>query len=336
MLSSHVVRIFGRELVVIVCFFLATLVLGAALAPVLFKLGHAVAGLLERNELAEGSGLFAWLHKVAIESGFSRYFNRGILIAALICLWPTFKALRLRREEMGFVSDPRWKARWLGGFGLAAGMLLQLGMILALVEHADLSGGLFRLKGDLDETWVKVLRKALVPAIAVSFLEEALFRGALTGLVARASGKLTTWISVAVIFSAVHFLKPPESAKLAADEVTWTSGFWIVGQIFAQFGNLHFFLAEFITLLVVGLILGWARMRTGSLWLPIGLHAGWVFGVFFFRGVFSGTKSLKAGEYLPWIGDNLRTGLLPLVALAITAVLLAIWMRKECPKRRPG
>ena len=35
-------------------------------------------------------------------------------------------------------------------------------------------------------------------------------------------------------------------------------------------------LAGFTTLFLIGLILADARLQTRSLWLPIGLHAGWI------------------------------------------------------------
>ena len=49
----------------------------AALAPLLFKVGKALVGM----RMLDPEG---YLHKVLSESGFGRYFNRAMLLAAVI------------------------------------------------------------------------------------------------------------------------------------------------------------------------------------------------------------------------------------------------------------
>jgi hypothetical protein len=66
-------------------------------------------------------------------------------------------------------------------------------------------------------------------------------------------------------------------------------------------------------------------LRTRSLWLPIGLHAGWVFGIGFFAGVARASKTVRDDRLLPWIGETLKIGLVPLAVLVLTGCLLA-WL----------
>ena len=73
--------------------------------------------------------------------------------------------------------------------------------------------------------------------------------------------------------------------------MTWTSGFQSIGDAFAGFGDPMMVLAAFATLFLIGCILADARVLTRSFWLPIGLHAGWIFA--------SGTFNwLARGEWL--------------------------------------
>ena len=112
------------------------------------------------------------------------------------------------------------------------------------------------------------------------------------------------------LFSVVHFLKAPEGTSAV---VTWTSGFNSIAHAFAQFREPMLMLAGFTTLFLIGWILADARLRTASLWLPIGLHTGWILG----NGVFS-RITRREMLLLPWLGRNLLIGLIPLGVLAIT------------------
>ncbi len=114
--------------------------------------------------------------------------------------------------------------------------------------------------------------------------------------------------------------------------MNWASGFWLVGQIFAEFGNPLFILSQFVTLFAVGWILGAARLRTNSLWLSIGLHCGWVFGLKLFSKLTLIPVSLQKGEHLPWVGRDLKEGLVPLVFVGLTGVIVFLWLRKSMAK----
>jgi membrane protease YdiL (CAAX protease family) len=72
-------------------------------------------------------------------------------------------------------------------------------------------------------------------------------------------------------------------------------------------------------LFVVGWILAWARLRTGALWFSIGLHAGWVFA---FKGFNMLYQAVEPHPLRPWgIGESLKSGMLPLLMLALTALV---------------
>jgi hypothetical protein len=82
--------------------------------------------------------------------------------------------------------------------------------------------------------------------------------------------------------------------------------------------------SAFTTLFVIGWILADARVLTHSLWLSIGMHAGWIFG--------SGTFSLLARQRtlgLPWVGKNLLVGIIPLGVAALSWVIMRIWAKYD-------
>ena len=91
-----------------------------------------------------------------------------------------------------------------------------------------------------------------------------------------------------------------------------------------QFRQPALLLGGFTTLLLVGLILGYARDRTRSLWMPAGLHAGWVLGK---MGLLDVTRQSVAW---PWIGPDILIGLGPLLTvLAVWGIVW--WMLRDAP-----
>ena len=132
-----------------------------------------------------------------------------------------------------------------------------------------------------------------------------------------------------LLFAIIHFLKPPpHCAKLLAEDIHYFgTGFWTVGQIFAQFENPMFIAKGFSTLFAVGLVLGWARIYTSSLWLSIGLHAGWVFCVKTYDYHSNIPKKFNKDFLLPYIGSDLKEGLIPLIGVILTGIIAIMWIK---------
>ena len=121
------------------------------------------------------------------------------------------------------------------------------------------------------------------------------------------------------IFSIVHFLKAPDQTTTS---VGWTSGFVSLAHSFDQFAEPMLVLAGFTTLFLIGMILAYARLQTRSLWLPIGLHAGWIFA----NGAFNKIAHREMVD-LPWLGKSLLIGIVPLGVCFISWVLLRGWLK---------
>ena len=80
--------------------------------------------------------------------------------------------------------------------------------------------------------------------------------------------------------------------------------------------------AGFTTLFLIGWILADARWQTRSLWLPIGLHAGWILT----SGVFN-KVALRQLIALPWLGKNLLVGIVPLAVAGLTWLIMRGWLK---------
>jgi len=306
----------------IIIYVVASIVLGALLTPLFYNVGQHV---LQWGGLEGKAFLGLNLHGEIEKASLSRFFNRAMLVAALLCLWPAIKWLNVHPRE--FLQLQRNPHRWLhGGFGfaIAAGGLLLLGWGLVNVEMFKM------IKPEKRDPVLEILFASLVSAVAVGLLEEFFFRGCLLGLAMQTFKPMTSLAIVSVFFSAVHFLKLPDD--IAPAQVDWTTGFWLLGQIIAQFGNPVFIIAEFTTLFMVGWILGYTRLRTNSLWLAIGLHAGWVFGIKVFAALTRRNKDF--GDTLPWVGQDLKSGVIALVIVTLTGAATWFLLQKTWPSKR--
>jgi membrane protease YdiL (CAAX protease family) len=279
-------------------YFICIVVIGALLAPVLFWSAQVLAA----------HGVFPSLTKY----DFDTFFHRAILIAALLLLWPLLRVSNVRSPaDLGLAPNSRWGRDVGFGVLLAVIPLLFCGALL-IASHV------YSFRHIL--VWPR-LGKIILAAVTVPFIEEAFFRGIALGILLRTGRKLMSVLAVSVLFAAVHFLK---GSEWEPPRVTWTSGFQAIGDAFAGFGDPMMVLAAFATLFLIGCILADGRVLTRSLWLPIGLHAGWIFA--------SGTFNWLARRQmpaLPWLGKNLLIGIIPLSLLAITWIVMRLWLRND-------
>ncbi len=287
-----------KELGKILTYFLGVIVLGALLAPPLYWLGQSVAR----------SGTLGFL----AETEFQKFFNRAVLMAAIVLLWPAARWLRLGNwRELGLDPDARWRQHLAAGFAAAV-------LVVAVMAVAYVSMDIYRWKRS-DLPW-DALPRLMLSAVVVGLLEEGLFRGGLLGLFRRSMSPWAALISVTSVFAAVHFLQPDET--FSVDSVTWMSGFALVPHLFHQFAEPMTILSSFTTIFVLGLICGAVTLRTRSLWAAIGFHAGVVFVKMSFSKF---TK--RDAAYLPWVGEKLEVGLVPVAMLLLGGVLLWLWLR---------
>jgi membrane protease YdiL (CAAX protease family) len=127
----------------------------------------------------------------------------------------------------------------------AAGLGIGFALMAASVGVAALLG-VYRIvgAGDASRLAMALIATAIMPA----FTEELLFRGILFRWIEEFGGSWLALVVTSALFGLAHIFNP---------NATWFSSFAIAVE--------------------AGLLLGAAYMLTRSLWLPMGLHAGWNF-----------------------------------------------------------
>jgi len=241
---------------------------------------------------------------------FEAYFRRALIHGAIVFLWPLLRCLQVRgSQDLGLVPDSNWIRNLSMGFCIAALPTLCCGIVL-------IASGTYSLRTHV--TWSSLAGVSMT-VVVVPFIEEPFFRGLLLGVMLRSYKKWIALILSSGIFAILHFLKPAAGSVTA---VEWSSGWTCLVHSFDQFTDPMLVAAGFLTLFVIGAILAYACLRTKSLWLPIGLHGGWIFAsTIFSRLAHRGTIAL------PWLGKNLLIGIVPLGICLITWFLVGAFLK---------
>jgi membrane protease YdiL (CAAX protease family) len=289
-----------KDAALLLVYFIGVLLLGALLSPLLFFGGQSLAA----------RGILPFLAAYDFES----YFHRALLVSALLLIWPLLRALRIQKwRELQLTPRAKSGRDLLAGFLIAAIPLLCCGAIILAI-------GIYEVRGHI--VWKGFLPVALA-AIFVPLIEETFFRGFVLGVLLRRGSSTFALVFTSALFSIVHFLKAPDETT-SASAVSWFSGFSSIAAAFWQFRDPMLVLGGFGTLFVVGWVLGDARLRTRALWLPIGLHAGWIFA----NGAFNRIAH-RQFIALPWIGKSLLVGIVPIIVGLASWIVMLAWLKHE-------
>lgn len=289
---------------------LGSMLLAAALTPWLYQGGKGLAALTAERDLP---AVVEWLGASCGRAKLGRYFDRSLLIAALLLLPVLWR--RIRRIGSGSTRHGLRRIGWRAGLVQAA---------TAMVVAAGILGGLCLIiawAGAIETKSAapsagRLVSRALLPAVGASVVEEWLFRGLLLGLWLRFAKPPGAAAGSALLFAFLHFLKPPPG-RIIADPSHPLAGFELLGGVLLHYTDPQFLLVDFGVLVGVGCVLAWSRLRTGALWFPIGLHAGWIMVVKICNLLCERVPDHPLRPW--WVGDSLRSGLLPLLTLLVTA-----------------
>ncbi|HEY2614074.1 MAG TPA: CPBP family intramembrane glutamic endopeptidase [Chthoniobacterales bacterium] len=280
----------------LLAYFATVILFGALCAPFLCWIAQWLAA----------RGVFPALAQFDFES----FFHRAILLGAILFIWPLLRWLGIKNfRALGLLPNKRWLGDAVVGFLISAMPLLCCGILLVMCH-------LYSLRVTVEWT---ALSTVIAAAAVVPLIEETLFRGLFLGVLLRSFRPIAATVLSAGIFSIVHFLKAPGETTTS---VNWNSGFVSLVHSFDQFTDPMLLLGSFTTLFLIGLILADARNRTRSLWLPIGLHAGWIFA----NGLFNKITRREILA-LPWVGKSLLVGIVPLSVGLLSWGLLRVWWR---------
>ena len=334
-LDTPLKRILTNDVTKLLLFLVATFALAALLVPQVYNLGQFLAELTVNKSV---NPLIDYLGAHARKADYGSFFNRSLYLAALILLpfllfsLGARKAIATKRGPWSFalparsiapnrgqalVLPPHPFRQVLGGFSMGAVFLLAAGALGILL-------GMFEL------TWPSFSETAyssFTTASAVAILEEVIFRGVILGIFFRTFRPALAIGLVAILFAVLHLMRPPTGMAVANPEGA-LAGFAFLELTVLRLVNGDLILQQWAPLFLAGVLLGITRFLTSSLWLPIGLHAGWVFAFLLFGKITNPVLGHPIWMQII-IGENLSQGLLPLAALGINA--LVIWLVYRTP-----
>ena len=304
----------------------ASVWLGAWISPLPFNAGKALA---EVSISKTTNGPLDWLAQHCRGAEFREFYLGSLLLVALVLFWPFLSWLDARRHAAG-VSGP-WRLRlppaarsrrpgqpllinprgwWhaCAGFLIAAGLLLSMGVAMA-------PAGMTKLHSPAGGLLPHALH-VLVPVLAAALVMELLFRGVAMGIFLRAMRPAAALGMSAAFFALVLAVVPPPGMDVADPEAAGI-GFEMLRKTAARFADGRVIMEDLLPLLALGTVLGYARWRSASLWLPIGLHTGWLFA----NRLLAGLQTTGKPADLQQDAHLLLQGLLPLTAILLVGVL---------------
>jgi membrane protease YdiL (CAAX protease family) len=247
--------------------FFGSLLIAAVLTPPAYW-------LVEWWHNQTGSANAQWL----LDKGVDVYFDRlrmGVIVLGLpwlmskCHLW-SWKGLGL---SFGKTDSRGFSVAWLMGIVLIMG--------LAFWHHTSVINQPGDAGGALT---IEAMLEALLAGLFLGFLEETIFRGMILRMFYTATRQ--PWLALALMsafFAYTHFKVPASVWKHIAPGVHGDTGFFVA--FWTTFGiTENFDLAQFVVLWLLGMVLGLLTLRSGSLLPAIGLHAGIVSAMFFYRG----------------------------------------------------
>lgn len=243
---------------------------------------------------------------------FHRFVNRSLLTLAVLSIWPLLRSLGATSwRDVGIVKPGKtqWKL-FLEGLALSFGSLAFVAVIILVAHGSQLNPelNLEKLTGDI--------AAAAGTAIGVAIIEEILFRGAIFGALRKAWDWKAALVLSSMVYAIVHFM---QSADLP-DPITWTSGLRILPLMLRGFENVEVLIPAFLNLTFIGVLLGLAYQRTGTLYFSIGLHAGWIFWL---RAYGNLTRPMPDHIVHRFLGtQKLVDGWMTLCVLVVTLIIL--------------
>ncbi|MCP5531928.1 MAG: CPBP family intramembrane metalloprotease [Akkermansiaceae bacterium] len=306
----------------------AVVLLGAWMAPLVYNAGKALA---EVSRAKTTNGPIEWLAGRCAKAGFPEFYLTALGIAALVLFLPWIEWLsagrrssdgwrppgpwrlapgraRIRTEGQALHGYPRGLWHLCAGFLLAAGLTLSLGMALVPAGF-----GTMRQSG---AGFLPLLRTLLPLALLLAAVQEVLFRGVAMGIFLRAMKPSAAIAMTALYFAAIHSLLPAGRLDVADPDAGGT-GWEMLSLVLRHLAEGSGFVGVFLPYFGLGALLAYARWRTASLWLPIGLHTGWLFS----RAALGMWIVPAADGRSKPAAEMLASGIVPLVALSVVAFL---------------
>ncbi len=302
----------------------ASVLLGAWVSPLLYNAGKALA---EVSSVKQTNGPLQWLAGLCRTADFPKFFEASLLGSAVLLFLPFIHWLRvhsrpaegrhLPARARGWNSGQRLQANPQGLRQGASGFLL-VTVVFLLIAGVLILAGAFEWKHPA-ESVAKIALRGFSTALGLAIFQELVFRGIALGIFLRAMRPLAAIGFSALLFALVHCLNPPPGLNVPDPDASGV-GFELLRKIVARISEPRIVLGTVTPLFALGAVLAYARWRTASLCLSIGLHTGWIFVNAVLGSV---TVAAIQPDSSLWIlaGASLQQGLLPLAGILVAGVL---------------
>ena len=203
---------------------------------------------------------------------FSRIFDRAFIVSGVVLVILFRRYFIDERIKQLFAVRFALAIRNLAtGWGLAIGSMVMLTLVMAA---SDIFTPYFRLS--LSRSLSRIA-SATMAGLSVGFIEELFFRGILFMGLYRQGNWVGAYLGANLFYSVLHFVKPGKDYFI--DGIQPLAGFSHLVASFRPFLEPLLLLPGIFGLFLIGVVLSYALIRTGNLYLGIGLHAGWVFSL---------------------------------------------------------
>jgi CAAX protease family protein len=205
-------------------------------------------------------------------------------------------------------TDLRWRTRLGWAKGFAAGLVFGiLPAAVAMTMGVFTAGAGWTHDGGSFGQWVAQVGKTVLILVPAALAEELMFRGVPLVVTARALGRVRAILLLSILFALAHIRNPDVTTAALAN------------------------------IALAGIFLSLAFYTPGGMWTAFGAHLGWnvtlaalaapvsglPFDIPYIDYRSGGPRWLTGGAFGP------EGGLLATLALTVTVVLAAQWIRRE-------
>lgn len=231
----------------------------------------------------------------------------------------TLLILILATFLLGRRSAPSWgeSLRAMGLRGPGSAPRFVVGAAVSIVLFAIILGlswvaGGRPLESPVASTWPRDLAVAALTGLGVAILEETLWRGYLRGLLGA--------VVSSILYASVHYFRPLAGSPVAPGPYDPFMAVRRLPEMFQSLSEPRHLTLGLLSLFLLGMALCRLRERSGTLWLGMGVHAGFVLAIAVYRDFF-----VVNAQGSLWIygGTRLHDGLLATVALGLLFWLAA-------------
>jgi len=255
--------------------------------------------------------------------GFARIFNRVVMIGALLAvvIFVRFRKEMFVRFGMDWRKDSG--RLFLTGF-------LTMAVVLALFTVAQflLGNAHVSLRDYSWQKWVYKLSSCIAGALLIGIMEEFFFRGfiftSLRDKAFRGSVSLAM-VATSLFYASLHFVSIRK--PVISQDPGVLDSLKMIAAPLQSFADWQTVWPAFIGLFLFGMILNYGVVRTRSLYVSIGLHAG---AVFFVRTIGLYIGFLEKNVFF-WSTKKVYDGALGWFFLILIGWFLSKFLKKADP-----